>query len=84
MRFFFGFPNLGAKEDRTSPELNAIQLAQVNEDGLNEVDRVTEDQTYKINKDVLEKMKPNSEPFRKSNRIKKATSIKQNDFLWSM
>jgi hypothetical protein len=59
---------------------NAFQLAQSNKDCLNEVDRVNYDQMNKINKNELDKMKSNSEPFRKSNRIKKATSIKQNYF----
>jgi hypothetical protein len=32
------------------------------------------------NKEKLDKMRPNSEPIRKSNKIKKATFVKQNYF----
>ncbi|MDR2457260.1 MAG: hypothetical protein LBD41_02095 [Clostridiales Family XIII bacterium] len=59
---------------------NIFQTTQGNENCLNEINRSTYDQINKTNKDKSDKMLPKPEPSRKSNRIKKATSIKQSNF----
>jgi hypothetical protein len=63
---------------------NISQIDHVNENNLNEINSVIDDQMIKISTEKLDRMKPKLEPFRKSNRIKKAVSTNQNDFLWSM
>jgi hypothetical protein len=63
---------------------NISQIAHVNEDNLNEINSVIDDQMIKISTEELDRMKPKLEPFRKSNRIRKAVSANQNDFLWPM
>jgi hypothetical protein len=61
---------------------NIPQTTEGNENCFNKINRSTYYQMNKINKDKLDKMLPKPEPSCRSNRIIKATSTKQSNFLW--